>query len=120
MCPPLILLVEDEPCIAEDLRAELAAAGYLVLAAPDAWQALQLAELYLPEFTILNFHYQNIRDGMALARALRSRYLTKVLFITGARPQDIEAAEYFCANYEVLYKPFTRHQLRRFLDDVTK
>ena len=115
MQQPILLLVEDEPLIAQDLQGELEAEGYLVLVANNATEALHLCARHLPQLVILNFNYQHQVDGMALARLLRTRYLAKVLFITGSRPKDVEASEDFYAGHEVLYKPFTRRQLRSFL-----
>jgi DNA-binding response OmpR family regulator len=110
-----ILLVEDEPLIALDLQCELEAGGHRVLTATNAEEALSLSAKYLPNTAILNFRYEKAIDGMALARVLRIRYLTRVLFITGARPQELEASADFYAGHEVLQKPFTRRQLRSFL-----
>lgn len=110
-----ILLVEDEPVIALDLQAELEAIGFCVLKAADAAEALRLSAKHLPNVAIINFQHNNQPDGMTLARLLRIRYLTKVLFITGARPQDLETSIDFYAGHEVLYKPFTRRQLQSFL-----
>jgi DNA-binding response OmpR family regulator len=115
MKQPILLLVEDEPLIAQDLKGELEAECYLVLIANNTAEALRLCAQHLPQLVILNFKYRHQVDGMALARLLRIRYLAKVLFITGARPQDVEVSEDFYAGHEVLYKPFTRRQLRSFL-----
>ena len=115
MRQPILLLVEDEPLIAQDLQGELEAEGYLVLVANNATEALLLCARHLPQMAILNFNYQNQVDGMTLARQLRTRYLVKVLFITGCRPQDVEASEDFYAGHEVLYKPFTKRQLQLYL-----
>ncbi len=115
MRQPTLLLVEDEPLIAFDLQCELESQGYRILKATDAREAMLLSARHLPNVAILNFHYKNSPDGMALARLLRTRYLTKVRFITGARPLDVEASEDFYAGHEVLHKPFTRKQLRTFL-----
>ncbi len=115
MQQPTLLLVEDEPVITFDLQCELEAIGFCVLKAADAAEALRLSAKHLPHMAILNFRYGKMPDGMALARLLRTRYLTKVLFITGARPEDVEASEDFYAGYDILHKPFTRLQLRSFL-----
>ncbi len=118
MRPLTILLVEDEPVIALDLQVELEQAGCKVMIASDAHAALQLCSQTLPDVAILNFHFKNTEDGMALARQLRTRFLAKVLFITGARQQNIEASADFYAGHEVLHKPFTRRQLQAFLFPV--
>lgn len=115
MKPTFILLVEDEPVVACDLRIELELAGCRVLTAHDAATALALCSRHLPDAAILNFHFKTQLDGMELARLLRIHYLMPVLFITGARREDLEASGYFYAGVEVLHKPFTRHQLKDFL-----
>lgn len=115
MRQPILLLVEDEPLIALDLHGELEAKGYTVLILSSVAEALRLCAKQLPNLAILNFNYQNQADGMALARILRVRYMVRVLFITGARPKDVEASEDFYAGHEVLHKPFTRRQLHDFL-----
>ncbi len=115
MRQPTLLLVEDEPIIALDLQYELERQGYYVLKAADAAEALLLSAKHLPNAAIINFQFKNQPDGMALARLLRTRYLTKVLFITGAGPKDLEASKDFYVGHEVLYKPFTRRQLQSFL-----
>jgi DNA-binding response OmpR family regulator len=112
---PTVLLAEDEPLIALDLKDELEALGYRVLQTDDVATVLELAAIHLPDFVILNFQNGSLPDGMAVARLLRVRYLAKVLFITGARPKDIEASAHYYAGHEVLYKPYTRKQLREFI-----
>lgn len=112
---PILLLVEDEPVIALHLQGEFEALGYQVIKAADAPEALLLSAQHLPDLAVLNFHHQNAPDGMALAQALRTRYLIKVYFITGCCAQDLQSSESFFAGHEVLNKPFTRLQLRNFL-----
>lgn len=110
-----VLLLENEPVIALDLRTELEASGCQVIAAEDAHDAVQLSMQHDLDLAILNFQLKNPDDGMALARLLRTQYLVKVLFITGARQQEIENSACFNAGHEILHKPFTRRQLHAFL-----
>jgi len=109
-----ILLLEDEPVIALDLRMELEEQGFQVHVAEDVPTALQLFEKHRPSFALLNFVLKTM-DGMALARLLQSRSPVKILFITGARPKDLMASAQFNPAHGVLYKPFSIHQLRSFL-----
>ena len=115
MQPLTILMVEDEPVIAFDLRLELKQLGHQVLTATDAGEAIRLSARHQPDVAILNFLLKNTIEGMALARLLRTRYLIGVLFITGARCCDLETSGHFYPGVEVLYKPFTRAQLKDFL-----
>lgn len=120
MDPLTILLVEDEPLIALEMKIELEQAGYIVRTACNVESALLLCERYLPDVAILNFLYENRMDGMALACSLRTRFLVRVLFITGANWTDLENSPHFYAGHEVLHKPFTRPQLRAALGAVAE
>ena len=118
MQPLTILLVEDEPVISLDLQLELEQAGHRVLTASDVASALKLSAQCLPDVAILNFHFRDSMDGMALARLLHARYLVRVFFVTGARWQDMECPEHFYAGQEIIYKPFTRRQLRSIIQSI--
>ncbi|HFA50329.1 MAG TPA: response regulator [Bacteroidetes bacterium] len=113
MCSTKILLLEDEPIIADDLKKILESKGYRVFHADGAAKALSLCARHLPGFAILNFHQKDSGDGMSLARLLRTRYLVKILFITGARDQDLSGSPSYYAGHEVLHKPYTQQQLRK-------
>jgi DNA-binding response OmpR family regulator len=106
-----ILLLEDDPVIALGLKTTLELDGFKVLCAGHPAEAIRLCDKELPDLVILNFHQKNERDGMALARLLRTRYLAGALLATGARPKDLARSEDFYAGQEVLFKPFTRRQL---------
>lgn len=110
-----VLLLESEPVIALDLRTELEASGCQVLAAEDAQDAVQLSLLHDLDLAILNFRLKTPDDGMALARRMRLGSHTKLLFITGANPQDIQPPIGLKAEYLVLHKPFARRQLQAVL-----
>ncbi|MBK8567601.1 MAG: response regulator [Saprospiraceae bacterium] len=84
-----VLLLENEPVIALDLRTELEASGCRVIAAEDAHDAVQLSLQHDLDLAILNFRIKNMGDGMALARRMRLGSHTKLLFITGANPRDV-------------------------------
>ncbi|MCB0518720.1 MAG: response regulator [Lewinellaceae bacterium] len=120
MRPLTILLVEDEPVIALDLRMALEQHGHRVICAHDAGEALAFSARYLPDVAILNFLMQHNMDGMELAQLLRTRFLVRVLMVTGSRWEDMEASAQFYAGTEVLYKPFTRRQLKECLEDIVK
>ncbi len=110
-----IFIVEDEPVIALNLQLELELAGHRVTIATNTGEAMKLCARQRPDVAIMNLLFENSMDGMALARILRIRYFVVVLFITGARIEDLEASKDFYAGYDVLYKPFTARQLREFL-----
>lgn len=118
MRPMNILLIEDEPLIALELKLELEQAGHSVMDASNAETAISMCSRSMPDIAIINFMYENTVDGMALARCLRTRYLVRVLFITGASWKDLESSANFYAGHEVLHKPFTKSQFRATLNVV--
>jgi DNA-binding response OmpR family regulator len=118
MRPMNILLIEDEPLIALELKLELEQAGHSVMGAVDADTAILSSGRNMPDIAIINFLYVNTIDGMVLAHLLRTRYLVKVLFITGANWKDLEDSAFFYAGHEVLYKPFTKSQFQAALNAV--
>jgi two-component system, OmpR family, phosphate regulon response regulator PhoB len=71
-----ILVVEDEPAIAQLLRYTLSAAGYLVDIAEDAAQARTAAANKLPGLAIIDWMMPG-ESGISLARAWRAEARTK-------------------------------------------
>jgi len=115
-----ILLLEDDPVIAYDLKTTLEFEGFTVYTTHHPAEAIHLCERYLPDLAILNFQQQNEQDGMLLARLMRTRYLVGTLVVTGVRPRDLVQSQGFYAGQEVLFKPFTRRQLRAAIVRLTE
>jgi DNA-binding response OmpR family regulator len=111
-------LAENEPIIAADLRYILERKGCQVLEIDDFDGINALCNKHLPDLAILNFHGNNPQKAMLFARDFRVRYMMKILFITGARSKDIWKNETFYAGNLVLFKPFTRVQLRTALEEI--
>lgn len=109
----LILLFEDEPVIAQLLCEVVEESGHHALCATNAAEALQLCQRFQPAFALLNFRTGAGPDGTTLAREIRKRFRTRILFVTGARLQDISDIFTCESDYPVLFKPFTRQQFRR-------
>jgi DNA-binding response OmpR family regulator len=84
----VILVVEDETLIALVLEIALRFAGHDVLGpAATAEEALRLAARERPELALVDIILRDRGDGVALARALRDRYGTPSLFLSGQVPQ---------------------------------
>lgn len=115
MRPTIILLVEDEPVIALDVKHRLEREGHRVLCADQLDDALWLCMHHQPGLALVNFRMKGSTDGMAFARLLQARFQLPVGFLTGARSQDLSGSPDFDNRFKVLHKPFTRHQLEVFL-----
>lgn len=118
MRTPLVLLLEDEPVIAADLVSLLRDIGCRVVQAHDWQEALALCAQHTPDVALLNFRQPQAPDGMAVARLLRTYFAVKICFVTGARRSDMAESPDFDAAHPVLFKPFSRGQLRRALAEV--
>ena len=73
-----ILVVEDEPAIAELLAINLRHSGFEVTLAADAQQALAAVARVLPDLVLLDWMLPG-QSGMALARTWRAEARTKAL-----------------------------------------
>lgn len=106
-----VLLAEDEPVISLEIRHILEEKGLQVIEATEAQAISEACEQYQPDLVLLNFKKRSQGDGMALAKALKKRFESSFLFVTGARPQDMAASKDFETGFHILYKPFTPGQL---------
>ena len=71
-----VLIIDDDPCIAEMYRLRLEASGYGVIVAPDGEDGLTLAEADTPGFICLDYRLPGI-DGLEVLRRLRTKPSTK-------------------------------------------
>lgn len=106
-----VLLAEEEPIIALDIKYLLEANGVRVIQVTDQDAITEACRQFQPDLAILNFKQQDHGDTMALANVLKQRFNLPVMFVTSARPQDIAASRDFDPSLDILYKPFTRAQL---------
>ncbi|HST80531.1 MAG TPA: response regulator transcription factor [Kineosporiaceae bacterium] len=89
MTTPVILVVEDEPVIAELLRSYLARDGFEVRVATDGESGLTAIAHHRPAAVILDVGLPGI-DGTEVCRRLRAdRNWTPVLFVT-ARDDEVD------------------------------
>lgn len=115
----LVLLIEDEPLIVQFIRDVLEQQGHRVLCAGNTREAVVLCDRHRPTFVMLNLRQEGAANGMTLARQLSSGFKVKMLFITGARIQDLKASPDYDPIHKVLYKPFSRKQLLQAFHDLS-
>ncbi|WP_368642890.1 response regulator [Castellaniella ginsengisoli] len=100
-----ILVVEDEPKLAEVLRTYLLAAGYEARCAGDGLAVMPLISEWSPDLVLLDLMLPG-RDGLELCRDIRSRTSIPVIMVT-ARTEEIDrllglelgADDYICKPY---------------------
>jgi DNA-binding response OmpR family regulator len=101
-----ILVVEDEPQMAEQLRKGLEREGYAVLVAHDGQEALHLARTVEHDLMVLDWMLPKV-DGRQVARRLREAKIgTRILMLTArdAPPDIVEGLD--CGADDYLVKPF--------------
>jgi two-component system phosphate regulon response regulator PhoB len=108
-----ILVVEDEPAIAELMAMNLRHAGHEVVLAEDAAQAQRLVDGELPDLVLLDWMLPD-QSGVALARRWRSAPRTKVLpvIMLTARAEESDKITGLDAGADdYLTKPFSPNEL---------
>lgn len=78
-----ILVVEDEPLIAEDIAGYLLENGFAVLAiANNAEEALEILDSNLPDAILLDINLGDGMDGIELAAQIKNKEKIPVVFLT--------------------------------------
>lgn len=106
-----ILLIEDEPQIANFISRGLGREGYTVLAAYDGESGLEMAFSELPDLIVLDIMLPGI-DGLTVCRQIREAQLqTPILMLTAkdAVPDRVAGLEAGADDY--LIKPFAFEEL---------
>ncbi|MGO4596898.1 response regulator transcription factor [Terrabacter sp. 2RAF25] len=116
----LVLVVEDEPAIADVLRLNLRAAGYGVAVVGDGAAALEATRTLRPSALVLDIGLPTL-DGIEVCRQLRGRGdWTPVLFVT-ARDDEVDrilGIELGADDY--ITKPFSPRELVARLGGVLR
>jgi two-component system KDP operon response regulator KdpE len=105
-----VLVVDDEPQIVRALKVVLREAGFEVIAAETASQALDLAAVHPPEAAIVDLVLPD-GDGVEVTRTLRewSEMPILVLSAVGEEDQKVRALEAGADDY--ITKPFGTREL---------
>ena len=110
MKTPEILIVEDEPSIAEVVGLYLRRAGFAVQTEPDGDQALKRLERHLPDLLVLDVMLPGT-DGFSILRWLRDRSDVPVIFITARREEVERIAGLELGADDYVVKPFSPQEL---------
>jgi DNA-binding response OmpR family regulator len=106
----LLLVVEDEPSIAEIVSLYLTRAGYEVVTAADGAAALEVLEQREPELIVLDLMLPKV-DGLEITRRVRERGDLPIIMLTarGSEIDRIAGLEMGADDYVV--KPFSPQEL---------
>jgi DNA-binding response OmpR family regulator len=105
-----IMLVEDEPSIAEVVSLYLKRAGYQVVAFDDGAIALEQLKQKLPDLLILDLMVPNV-DGYEITRWLRDRSDVPIIMLTARRSEADRIAGLEMGADDYVVKPFSPQEL---------
>jgi DNA-binding response OmpR family regulator len=105
-----VLLVDDDPTVAEVASSYLRATGFVVEEARDGFTALQAAERMAPDLVVLDRMLPGI-DGLEVFRRLRERMSAPVILLTALGSEDDRIAGLEAGADDYLAKPFSPREL---------
>jgi len=116
--PPAVLIVEDDPIVAEAAADAIASAGYRTIWAPDGWQALDALKREQPAMMLVDLFLPGMSGSELLRHVKASPTWSRVprVIMTGTNDPMIGVRE----DAAVFYKPLDLDSLievvRRYCD----
>lgn len=108
--PPKVLIVEDEPQIRSLLKATLGRAGYQVLEAGNAREALNAKSIDKPDLVLLDLGLPD-RDGLELVAALRAEQRSAIIVVSARDQTEQKVAALDLGADDYVTKPFDTEEL---------
>jgi DNA-binding response OmpR family regulator len=110
MAGPRILIVEDEPSIAEVVEIYLRRAGFQPSAVRDGESAMAWMENQFPDLLILDLMLPKM-DGYALTRWIRNQSDVPIIILTARRDERDRIAGLEIGADDYVLKPFSPQEL---------
>lgn len=110
MADTRILVVEDEPSIAEVVALYLRRAGYSVSVADDGQAALESLARQIPDLVVLDIMLPKA-SGLEVTRWLRERGDTPIIMLTARREEQDRIAGLEMGADDYVVKPFSPQEL---------
>lgn len=108
--PPKVLVVDDEPQIRTLLKATLARAGYSIVEASNAREALASKSIDKPDLVLLDLGLPD-RDGLELVGPLAAEPRSAVLVISARDQTEQKVAALDLGADDYVTKPFDTEEL---------
>ncbi len=106
-----VVVVEDDPHIADLVDLYLRREGYRVLLAGDGEQGLELCRREGPSMVVLDVGLPGNRDGFEVCREIRNRSSVPVLFLTARDDEFDRVLGLELGADDYLVKPFSPREL---------
>lgn len=114
-----ILIVEDDPDVADYMKRCFEQAGYAVLGpAITAHQAVTLAAATTPDMLVSDIKLSGEMDGIDLCKYISTHYNIPVLLISGYHVTTIREYNLLSTRCVFLEKPFTEQELLQRVSDA--
>ena len=111
-----VLIVEDEPIVALDLKQEVENLGCEVVGvAESAEEALAATDTHRPDLVLMDIRIAGSLDGIQTARVLRNWYQVPSIFLTSYSDERTIARAAREMPYGYLTKPFQSAELKAAL-----
>ncbi|MFN3999954.1 response regulator transcription factor [Algoriphagus sp.] len=109
---PRILIIEDEPLIAEDIADLCQLNGYKVCGtAYSASMGLKMINTHSPSLVLLDINLQDRIDGLEIANFLKDKYEIPFIFLTSYSDRETLAQVKKTSPLGYIVKPFNKEQL---------
>ena len=108
--PPRVLVVEDEPTIADAVAARLAAEGFEPRTVHDGLVALEVAAAWEPQVVVLDVMLPGL-DGLEVCRRLQSERPLPVLMLTARDDETDLLVGLGIGADDYMTKPFSMREL---------
>lgn len=105
-----ILVIEDEPAIADSIAHVLTREGFEVRTADDGEAGLHLAEQFAPEVVILDLMLPKL-SGLDVCRALRRRSAVSIIMLTAKTEEVDRVVGLEMGADDYVTKPFSMREL---------
>lgn len=114
-----VLVVEDDPTVAEVVSSYLNRAGYVVDRAPDGPTALGRASAHWPDLVVLDLMLPGM-DGLEVCRRLRGRGPVPVIMLTARGDEDDRILGLEVGADDYVTKPFSPRELVLRVESVLR
>jgi DNA-binding NarL/FixJ family response regulator len=117
MADTRILIVEDEPLIAESIAMHLANTGFMVSGiAYDGEEALHELQTNSPDAAILDINLESSKDGIDIAQFINHHIRIPFIYLTSYSDNDIMQRAKATSPAGYIVKPFNKKTLLATLE----
>jgi PAS domain S-box-containing protein len=112
-----ILVVEDEPVVALDLRTRLTRMGYLVSGMVARGEdAVEFAGTQRPDLILMDIRLRGAMDGISAAEQIRHQFGLPVIYLTAHADEATVERARITEPFGYILKPFDERELRTVIE----